>query len=209
VYAKGCRRKGDQPSWPLPFHIDALTPSHYLTAMAIRPLVTLPDPLLRQVSKPVERVDESLRKFAGDMLETMYDAPGIGLAAIQVGEPLRMLVLDVAEKDEPKNPQVFINPEIVSRSDVPSFHEEGCLSIPDYYAEVERPAEVTVKYVDLDGKEQIVEAKGILATCLQHEIDHLNGVLFIDYLSKLKRDMVVRKFRKLAKDRPPPARMVG
>jgi len=176
--------------------------------MTIRPLIILPDPLLRQVSKPVERVDDDLRKFAGDMLDTMYDAPGIGLAAIQVGEPLRMLVLDVAEKDEPKNPQVFINPEIVSRSDVPNVHEEGCLSIPDYYAEVERPAEVTVKYIDFDGKEKVVEADGILATCLQHEIDHLNGVLFIDYLSKLKRDMVVRKFKKLAKDRPP-ARMVG
>jgi len=176
--------------------------------MTIRPLVILPDPLLRQVSNPVERVDDDLRKFADDMLETMYDAPGIGLAAIQVGEPLRMLVLDVAEKDEPKNPQVFINPEIVSRSDALNVHEEGCLSIPDYYAEVERPAEVTVKYIGLDGKEKVVEANGILATCLQHEIDHLNGVLFIDYLSKLKRDMVVRKFKKLAKDRPP-ARMVG
>lgn len=188
--------------------IDAPTPSHYLTLMTIRPLVILPDPVLRQVSKPVERVDDDLRKFAGDMLETMYDAPGIGLAAIQVGEPLRMLVLDVAEKDDPKNPQVFINPEIVARSEALNVHEEGCLSIPDYYAEVERPAEVTVKYLDLDGKEQVVEADGILATCLQHEIDHLNGVLFIDYLSKLKRDMVVRKFKKLAKDRPP-ARMVG
>ncbi|WEX08439.1 peptide deformylase [Chelativorans sp. AA-79] len=177
--------------------------------MTIRPLVILPDPLLRQVSKPVERVDENLRKFADDMLETMYDAPGIGLAAIQVGEPIRMLVLDVAEKDEPKHPQVFINPEILARSDAPNVHEEGCLSIPDYYAEVERPAEVTVKYIDLEGREQVVEANGILATCLQHEIDHLNGVLFIDYLSKLKRDIVVRKFRKLAKDRPPPARMVG
>ncbi|WP_028034017.1 peptide deformylase [Chelativorans sp. J32] len=176
--------------------------------MTIRPIVILPDPVLRQVSKPVERVDDDLRKFAGDMLETMYDAPGIGLAAIQVGEPLRMLVLDVAEKDDPKNPQVFINPEIVARSEALNVHEEGCLSIPDYYAEVERPAEVTVKYLDLDGKEQVVEADGILATCLQHEIDHLNGVLFIDYLSKLKRDMVVRKFKKLAKDRPP-ARMVG
>ncbi|WP_309083853.1 peptide deformylase [Chelativorans sp.] len=177
--------------------------------MTIRPLILLPDPLLRQVSKPVERVDDNLRKFADDMVETMYDAPGIGLAAIQVGEPLRMLVLDVAEKDEPKNPQVFINPEILARSDERNLHEEGCLSIPDYYAEVERPAEVTVKYIGLDGKEHVVEANGILATCLQHEIDHLNGVLFIDYLSKLKRDIVVRKFKKLAKDRPPPARMAG
>jgi peptide deformylase len=177
--------------------------------MTIRPLVILPDPLLREVSKSIERVDDDVRKFAEDMLETMYDAPGIGLAAIQVGVPRRILVLDVAEKEEPRNPQVFINPEVVARSDARNVHEEGCLSIPDYYAEVERPGEVTVKYIDLEGKEQTVQADGILATCLQHEIDHLNGVLFIDYLSKLKRDMVVRKLKKLAKDRPPPARMVG
>lgn len=173
--------------------------------MAIRPLIILPDPLLRQVSKPVERIDDELRKFADDMLETMYDAPGIGLAAIQVGEPLRMLVLDVAEKDAPRNPQVFINPEILKVSeDEFNVHEEGCLSIPEYYAEVERPARITVKALDLDGKEKIVEADGLLATCLQHEIDHLNGVLFIDHLSKLRRDMVIRKFKKLAKERQSP-----
>lgn len=192
-----------------PTSIDAHPQSDYLTPMAIRPIITLPDPLLRQLSKPVERVDDDLRKFADDMLETMYDAPGIGLAAIQIGEPLRMLVLDVAEKEEPKNPQVFINPEIVSSSeDLFNVHEEGCLSIPDYYAEVERPAEIMVKAIGLDGKEKLTKADGLLATCLQHEIDHLNGVLFIDYLSKLKRDMVIRKFKKLAKDRPP-AQMVG
>lgn len=172
--------------------------------MATRPLVILPDPLLRQVSKPVERIDDELRKFAADMFDTMYDAPGIGLAAVQVGEPIRMLVLDVAGKDEPKNPQVFINPEILAKSEDMNVHEEGCLSIPDYYAEVERPARISVKALDLDGKEKIVEANGILATCLQHEIDHLNGVLFIDHLSKLKRDMVIRKFRKLAKERKSP-----
>lgn len=172
--------------------------------MATRPLVILPDPLLRQVSKPVERIDDELRKFAADMFDTMYDAPGIGLAAVQVGEPIRMLVLDVAGKDEPKNPQVFINPEILAKSEDMNLHEEGCLSIPDYYAEVERPARISVKALDLDGKEKIVEADGILATCLQHEIDHLNGVLFIDHLSKLKRDMVIRKFRKLAKERKSP-----
>ncbi|WP_173933224.1 peptide deformylase [Chelativorans sp. Marseille-P2723] len=176
--------------------------------MTVRPIIILPDPKLRQVSKPMERVDDEVRQLASDMLETMYDAPGIGLAAIQVGEPVRMLVLDVSEKDEPKNPQVFINPEIMARSDARNVHEEGCLSIPDYYAEVERPAEVTVNYIDLDGKQQTVEASGILATCLQHEIDHLNGVLFIDHLSKLKRDIVLRRFRKLAKERPP-VRMVG
>lgn len=176
--------------------------------MATRPLVILPDPLLRQVSKPVERIDDELRKFAADMFDTMYDAPGIGLAAVQVGEPIRMLVLDVAGKDEPKNPQVFINPEILAKSEDMNVHEEGCLSIPDYYAEVERPARISVKALDLDGKEKIVEADGILATCLQHEIDHLNGVLFIDHISKLKRDMVVKKFKKLAREKAP-SRLVG
>jgi peptide deformylase len=165
----------------------------------IRPLVILPDPILRQISKPVERVDDDLRRFADDMLETMYDAPGIGLAAIQVGEPLRMLVIDLAKEDEPKAPQFFINPQIVASGDGASVYEEGCLSIPDYYAEVERPDRVTVRYLDRDGNERIIDADGLLATCLQHEIDHLNGVLFIDHISKLKRDMVVRKFKKLSK----------
>jgi peptide deformylase len=169
--------------------------------MALKPLVLLPDPILRQRSKPVERVDDELRRFADDMLETMYDAPGIGLAAIQVGEPLRMLVIDVSKEDEEKSPQVFINPEVVATSDDAGSYEEGCLSIPDYYAEVERPASVTVNYLDRQGEQQTVEADGILATCLQHEIDHLNGVLFIDHISKLKRDMVVKKFAKLAKQR--------
>jgi peptide deformylase len=176
--------------------------------MTIKPLIILPDPLLRLVSKPVERVDDPLRKLASDMLDTMYDAPGIGLAAIQVGEPLRMLVLDLAKEDEPKAPQIFVNPEIVEGSDERSIYEEGCLSIPDYYAEVERPAKVRVKYIDRDGKAQEVAAEGLLATCLQHEIDHLNGVLFIDHISKLKRDMVVKKFKKLAKEKAP-KRMVG
>ena len=137
------------------------------------------------------------------MLETMYDAPGIGLAAIQVGEPIRMLVIDLAKEDEPKAPQVFINPRNRAKSDERSVYEEGCLSIPDYYAEVERPATVTVKYFDLEGKQHEIDADGLLATCLQHEIDHLDGVLFIDHISRLKREIVMRKFRKLAKDRPP------
>lgn len=174
----------------------------------IRPLVILPDPVLRQVSRPVERVDDTLRRFADDMLETMYDAPGIGLAAIQVGEPLRMLVIDIAKEDEPRAPHVFINPTIVARGGEASVYEEGCLSIPDYYAEVERPATVTVDYLDRDGKQNMLEADGLMATCLQHEIDHLDGVLFIDHISKLKRDMVVRRFKKLAKDRAP-SRLAG
>ncbi|YBV95545.1 peptide deformylase [Phyllobacteriaceae bacterium JZ32] len=171
--------------------------------MSIKPLVILPDPILRQVSKPVERVDDQLRAFADDMLETMYAAPGIGLAAIQVGEPLRVLVIDLSKEDEEKAPHVFINPEIVSSSEERSTYEEGCLSIPDYYAEVERPASVRVTYLDRGGARQEIAAEGLMATCLQHEIDHLNGVLFIDHISKLKRDMVVKKFKKLAKDRPP------
>src|SRR6188472_2505070 len=146
--------------------------------MSIKPLIILPDPVLRQVSKPVERVDAPLRKLAADMLDTMYDAPGIGLAAIQVGEPLRMLVIDLAKEGEPPAPQIFVNPEIVEWSDAASVYEEGCLSIPDYYAEVERPASVRVKYLDRDGKLLELEAEGLMATCLQHEIDHLNGVLF-------------------------------
>ncbi|QFY62226.1 peptide deformylase [Rhizobium grahamii] len=167
--------------------------------MTIKPLIILPDPLLRQVSKPIERVDSDLQRLADDMLETMYDAPGIGLAAIQIGVPRRMLVIDVSREGEEKQPLVFINPEVVKSSDERSVYEEGCLSIPDYYAEVERPATIGVKYLDRDGKEQLIDADGLLATCLQHEIDHLNGVLFIDHISRLKREMVIKKFTKAAK----------
>ncbi|MBW8320545.1 MAG: peptide deformylase, partial [Rhizobium sp.] len=136
---------------------------------------------------------------ADDMLETMYEAPGIGLAAIQIGVPRRLLVIDVSKEDEEKRPLVFINPEIITSSDERSVYEEGCLSIPDYYAEVERPASVTVKSLDRDGKEQLTEADGLLATCLQHEIDHLNGILFIDHISRLKREMVIKRFTKAAR----------
>ncbi|TCU38511.1 peptide deformylase [Rhizobium azibense] len=167
--------------------------------MTIKPLIILPDPVLRQVSKPIERVDADLKRLVDDMLETMYDAPGIGLAAIQVGVPRRILVIDVSREGEEKQPQIFINPKIVKSSTERSVYEEGCLSIPDYYAEVERPAAVSVEYLDRDGKEQTVDADGLLATCLQHEIDHLNGVLFIDHISRLKREMVIKKFTKAAK----------
>lgn len=169
--------------------------------MTIKPLIILPDPLLRQVSTPIERVDADLQKLADDMLETMYDAPGIGLAAIQVGIARRLLVIDLSKEGEEKQPLVIINPEIIKSSDARSVYEEGCLSIPDYYAEVERPAQVTVKSIDRDGKEQVIEADGLLATCLQHEIDHLNGVLFIDHISRLKREMVIKKFTKAAKSK--------
>ena len=169
--------------------------------MATRDLVLLPDELLRVRSAPVTRFDDALKAFGRDMLDTMYEAPGIGLAAIQVAEPIRMLVIDLAKDDQPKNPTFFINPEVVATGEGKSVYEEGCLSIPDYFAEVERPDSVTVTYQDLDGASHMVEATGLLATCLQHEIDHLNGVLFVDHISRLKRDMVVRRFKKMAKDR--------
>ncbi|MBL0370432.1 peptide deformylase [Rhizobium sp. KVB221] len=167
--------------------------------MTIKPLIILPDPILRQVSTKVEQVNGEIRTLADDMLATMYDAPGIGLAAIQIGIPKRLLVIDLSKDGDEKAPQVFINPEILSSSDERSVYEEGCLSIPDYYAEVERPAKIAVNYVDIDGKQQSIEAEGLLATCLQHEIDHLNGVLFIDHISRLKREMVIKKFTKAAK----------
>jgi len=169
--------------------------------MTIKPLIILPDPLLRQVSQPIERVDADIRKLAEDMLETMYEAPGIGLAAIQIGVARRMLVIDISKEGDEREPLVFINPEIVRSSDERSVYEEGCLSIPDYYAEVERPASITVKSLDRDGREHLTEADGLLATCLQHEIDHLNGVLFIDHISRLKREMVIKKFTKASKSK--------
>ncbi len=167
--------------------------------MTIKPLILLPDPVLRQVSAPFEQVNDDVRRLADDMLATMYDAPGIGLAAIQVGIARRLLVIDLAKEGEAANPQVFINPQILNFSDTNSVYEEGCLSIPDFYAEVERPAGIKLRHIDLLGKEQHIEAEGLLAVCLQHEIDHLNGVLFIDHISRLKREMVIRKFTKTAK----------
>ncbi|WP_273756371.1 peptide deformylase [Bartonella sp. MM73XJBT] len=168
--------------------------------MPMRPLVILPDPILREVSKPVEHIDEALQKLADDMLETMYHAQGVGLAAIQIGIPLRMLVIDVSQNDEQKNPQVIINPKILWLSEERNVHKEGCLSIPEYFAEVERPKRLRVRYQNREGKQTEMEADDLLATCLQHEIDHLNGRLFIDHISKIKRDMVIRKFKKRAKE---------
>jgi peptide deformylase len=167
--------------------------------MALRDILILPDKRLRKVSEPVKKIDAGIRKLTEDMLETMYDAPGIGLAAIQVGTPKRVITMDLAKKEEPRNPLVFVNPEVVWASDEKATYEEGCLSIPEYYGDVERPAQVRVKYLDLEGKPKEIEANGLLATCLQHEIDHLNGILFIDHLSKLKRDRVLKKFTKAAK----------
>ena len=176
--------------------------------MAPLDIITLPDRKLRLVSDPVERIDDDVRRFAGQMLETMYDAPGIGLAAIQVGVPRRMIVLDVAQRedeDAPRAPIVMINPEILKFSEESVVREEGCLSIPEYYAEVERPATLRVRFLDRDGKQREIDAAGVLATCIQHEVDHLDGKLFIDYLSKLKRDMVIKKFTKLARGGGKPA----
>lgn len=167
--------------------------------MAIREIIILPDKQLRLVSTPIEKVTSEVRKLADDMLETMYEAPGIGLAGIQVAVPQRIVTMDLAKKDDEPQPRVFINPEILWSSEERSSYEEGCLSIPEYYEEVERPAKVRLRYTDLDGKVHEEEADGLFATCIQHEIDHLNGVLFVDYLSRLKRERVLKKFTKAAK----------
>jgi peptide deformylase len=167
--------------------------------MALRRIITLPDPKLRVVSRRIERVDEPLRKLMDDMIETMHEAPGIGLAAIQIAEPVRLLVIDIAKKEERPDPKVFVNPEIVWSSEERSTYEEGCLSIPEYYAEVERPASVRARFLDREGRLAEVLAEGLFATVLQHEVDHLDGVLFVDHISKLKRDRVIKKFQKAAK----------
>ncbi len=164
--------------------------------MAIREIITAPDPRLRVVSKPVERVDDALRALMDDMLETMYAAPGIGLAAIQIGEPLRVIVMDLAGEGEPPEPRFFVNPEIVEPTEETSIYQEGCLSVPEFYEDVERPAACRVRYLDYNGEAQELAAEGLLATCIQHEMDHLEGVLFIDRLSRLKRDTILRKLKK-------------
>ena len=168
--------------------------------MSQRKIVIEPDPILRKKSEILEKVDDELRGLLDDMLETMYSAPGIGLAAVQVGILKRAIVIDVSKDKEKKNPFFLINPEIISKSKNTSTYEEGCLSLPGYFAEIERPAECQVKYIDYFGKKKEIKATGLLSTCIQHEIDHLNGVLFIDYLSKLKRDMIVKKLIKQKKE---------
>ena len=168
--------------------------------MAIRQILTEPNKVLRQKSLNVDEVNQEIQKLMDDMLETMYAAPGIGLAAIQVGVPKRIIVLDIARKDEPKKPMYFVNPEILEKSQNNSIYEEGCLSVPGQFAEIERPDRCHVKYLDYHGKPQEIKAEGMLATCIQHEIDHLEGILFIDYLSKLKRSMIVKKLSKHKKE---------
>ncbi|WP_201832955.1 peptide deformylase [Microvirga zambiensis] len=167
--------------------------------MSIKPLVILPDSKLRLISEPIKEVTGEIRRLADDMLETMYDAPGVGLAAIQIGMPVRMVTMDVSKSEEERQPLVLINPEITWVSEEKRVYEEGCLSIPEYYEEVERPDRVRFRFMNLKGETIEQDADGLLATCVQHEIDHLNGVLFIDYLSKLKRDRVMTKFKKAAK----------
>jgi peptide deformylase len=167
--------------------------------MTIKPLVIIPDSKLRLVSEPVREITSEIRQLADDMLETMYDAPGVGLAAIQIGVPVRMVTMDVSKTEDERQPMVLINPEILWASEEKRVYEEGCLSIPEYYEEVERPDRVRFRYMDLNGETIEQDADGLLATCVQHEIDHLNGVLFIDYLSKLKRDRVMTKFKKAAR----------
>lgn len=167
--------------------------------MAIRPILVIPDARLRAVTDLIDTVDDSIKELAKDMLDTMYDAPGIGLAAPQIGVMKRIVVMDLAGEDETPTPLVMINPEITHFGEQMQVTEEGCLSIPELYYEVERPNEVTVTYTDLEGKEVTLDAEGKLAVCIQHELDHLDGVLYIDYLSRLKRDRVIKKFEKAAK----------
>jgi len=174
--------------------------------MAIRPIIETPDPLLRQISAPVQEVTDEIRTLVDDMFETMYAAPGIGLAAIQVGVPKRVLVIDLQEPEEEegepvKKPLVFINPEIVQTSETLQSYNEGCLSVPEMYAEVERPDRIRARWLDRDGKAHEEELDGLLAVCLQHEMDHLEGILFIDHLSRLKRDMILKKLAKARKER--------
>ncbi|MBA1339745.1 MAG: peptide deformylase [Pelagibacterales bacterium] len=168
--------------------------------MALRKILIEPNDLLRKKSLPVEKVDDDVRQVMDDMLETMYAAPGIGLAAIQIGEPKRIIVIDLSKQDEPRNPMFFINPEIIKKSTTNLTYEEGCLSVPGQFAEIDRPDKCHIKYLDYHGIPKETETEGMLATCIQHEIDHLEGILFIDYLSKLKKTMIVKKLSKHKKE---------
>ena len=168
--------------------------------MSKRLIIIEPDPILRKKSFKIEKVDDELRKLMDEMLETMYSAPGIGLAAVQVGILKQVIVIDISKDDQKKNPLFLVNPVVTYKSKNKSIHEEGCLSLPGHLAEVERPSECHIDYVDYNGKKKKIEAAGLLSTCIQHEIDHLNGVLFIDYLSKLKKDMIIKKLKKFKKE---------
>ena len=169
--------------------------------MSVKTILTEPNKLLRQVSKSVEKVGDEERTLMDDMLDTMYDAPGIGLAAIQIGVPKRIIVLDISKDENKKEPMYFVNPIIKNKNQEKSKYEEGCLSVPDQFAEIERPNTCEVEYLDYDGKKKLLKADGLLATCIQHEIDHLEGILFIDYLSKLKKSMIIKKLSKIKVNR--------
>jgi peptide deformylase len=169
--------------------------------MSVKPILTEPNKLLRQISKPVESVGDEERRLMDDMLDTMYAAPGIGLAAIQIGVPKRIIVMDISRDEDKKDPRYFVNPVIKNKNDIMSKYEEGCLSVPDQFAEIERPNECEVEYLDYNGKKKLLKADGLLATCIQHEMDHLEGVLFIDYLSKLKKSMIIKKLSKIKSNR--------
>ena len=168
--------------------------------MSLKRIITLPDPILRKKSLSVNNVDKEIKNLMNDMIETMYAAPGIGLAAIQIGVPKRVVVMDISKEADKKDPMYFINPEIVWKSDKKASYEEGCLSIPNQFAKIERSEKCTFKYLDYDGNQKEMKADGLLATCIQHEIDHLNGVLFIDYLSKLKKNIIIKKLSKHKKE---------
>ena len=168
--------------------------------MSIRNIIIEPDTILRKKSEPLQQVNNETRKLLDDMLKTMYAAPGIGLAAVQIGILKRIIVIDISKKEEKKNPIFLINPEITYQSKETSIYEEGCLSLPGHFAEIERPAKCKINYIDYHGKKAELEAEGLLSTCVQHEIDHLNGILFIDYLSKLKKDMIIKKLKKQKKE---------
>jgi peptide deformylase len=169
--------------------------------MSVKKILTEPNKLLRQVSKSVDRVGDNERKLMDDMLETMYEAPGIGLAAIQIGVPKRIIVMDISRDENKKEPRYFVNPVIKNKNEEKVKYEEGCLSVPDQFAEIERPSICEVEYLDYHGKKQLLKAEGLLATCIQHEIDHLEGILFIDYLSKLKKTMIIKKLSKIKVNR--------
>ena len=169
--------------------------------MSVKTILTEPNKLLRQVSEPVESVGDSEKQLMDDMLDTMYAANGIGLAAIQIGVPKRIIVMDISKEDKKKEPRYFVNPVIVNKDKIKNTHEEGCLSVPDQFAEIDRPSKCEVEYLDYNGKKQLLKADGLLATCIQHEMDHLEGILFIDYLSKLKKSMIIKKLSKSKSER--------
>ena len=169
--------------------------------MSVKTILTEPNKLLRQISKSVEKVGDEERTLMDDMLDTMYDAPGIGLAAIQIGVPKRIIVMDIGRDENKKEPRFFVNPVIKNKNEEKAKYEEGCLSVPDQFAEIERPSSCEVEYLDYEGKKQLLKAEGLLATCIQHEMDHLEGILFIDYLSKLKKSMIIKKLSKIKVNR--------